>query len=175
MFWLLCDLRNFFSGPPQVHLSSSWDGISMKILLFGCVRVYRAFCGGKTRFWCWQVALVSVAYNVALASRYLVISGVNSPSCLWLEPIPTMNLVMLDLLGSDCVWMYEGFWGTWSESQPPGNQTDCGCGQGVGSYSTGSAIRCSFGPKGRCVHSRAGDPMPSGALEGERGSLLGQV
>jgi hypothetical protein len=58
----------------------------MRVLLFQCFGVSRICCGGRTGFWWCLVALVSVAYVLALAFHYLVISGVSWSCCfcLWL-------------------------------------------------------------------------------------------
>jgi hypothetical protein len=57
-------------------------------LLFWCVGVSRACCEGRTGFWWCRVALIFVAYILALASLYLVISGVRWSCCLWLWLVP---------------------------------------------------------------------------------------
>ena len=55
-------------------------------MLFKCVKASRACCGGRGGFsWC-QSILASVAYVLELASCHLVISGVNWPECLCLQP-----------------------------------------------------------------------------------------
>ena len=49
-------------------------------------------CGGRTGFWWCQVALVAVAYVLALASCYLEFSGVSWSCCLWLWLVPPASL-----------------------------------------------------------------------------------
>jgi hypothetical protein len=61
-------------------------------LLFWCVEVSTARWGGRTGFWWCQIALVSVAYALALASHYLVISGVSWSFWLWLWLVPPASL-----------------------------------------------------------------------------------
>jgi hypothetical protein len=71
----------------------------VRFLLYRYVGVSRACCCVRTGFWCCQVALVSVAFILVLASCELIISCVNWPCYLWLEPFPPVNLVMMILLG----------------------------------------------------------------------------
>ena len=71
--------------PSLGPLSSLWDVVLDQNLAFRCVWVFGACCDGKTGFWQWHVAFVSVAYVLTLASHHLVISGVSWPFCLWLE------------------------------------------------------------------------------------------
>jgi hypothetical protein len=71
---------------------------SIWILLFMCVGVSMAWCSGKTGFWCCQVALVSVAYVVILASG------------IWLSLVPTglaVSWLSLTLLWT---WWCQNSW-----------------------------------------------------------------
>lgn len=45
-----------------------------RILLFRYVGVFRAYCGGITGFWWFQLALITVVYILVLASCHLVFS-----------------------------------------------------------------------------------------------------
>jgi hypothetical protein len=55
-------------------------------LLFRCIGVSRACCGGRTGFW----------YVLVLASHHLVMYCANWPCCLWLEPVPLVSLWSCD-------------------------------------------------------------------------------
>jgi hypothetical protein len=59
---------------------------------FSVLGVSRAHCGGRTGLWWCQVALVSVAYALALVSGHLVISGVRWSCSLWLWLVPPVSL-----------------------------------------------------------------------------------
>ena len=93
-------------------------GYYIRILLFSCFRISRAFSGGRIGFWCCQVVLMLlfVAYIRPLTSHHLVFSGVDWSCCYWLEPDSTVSLVMLDLLMSDCLWVWIAVWSAWSVS-----------------------------------------------------------
>lgn len=56
-------------------------------MLFRCVEVSRACCGGRARFWCYQLALISDPYVPYLVPCHLIISGFNFSYCLWLDPV----------------------------------------------------------------------------------------
>jgi hypothetical protein len=45
---------------------------------------YTACCGGRNGIWWCQIALISVAYVIVLASCHLVVSGISWPCCFWL-------------------------------------------------------------------------------------------
>jgi hypothetical protein len=100
----------------------------LKSSFSGCVGVSRTHCGGKTGFWWCQVALVSVAYVLALASCHLVISGVSLSCCLWLWLVSPASL---------CVS---------TTGRPVLSRRNLGmerCG-------TGSALGCRWKPEGSC-------------------------
>jgi hypothetical protein len=98
------------------------------VLLFWCVGVSRACCGGSTWFWWYQVALVSIAYVLALASPHLVLSGVSWSCSLWLWLVPSESL---------CV-------------RTPEIPALSGTNLGMESCGTGSVWVCRQKPEGSC-------------------------
>ena len=58
---------------------------------FSGVLGYPGLSGGRTGFWWCQIALVSVANVLALASCHLVICGVSWSCCLWLWLVPPVS------------------------------------------------------------------------------------
>jgi hypothetical protein len=85
----------------------------------GFVRVSRACCGRRTGLWRCQMELVSVAYVLMIASHCLVISGVNWPSCLWLDlvhPVTLWPWLSWSSRESSCLWVWESVWSTGSAS-----------------------------------------------------------
>jgi hypothetical protein len=75
-------------------LRNSGEGVCSGQLtcLSDVLGVSRACCGGRTGFWWYQVALVSVAYVLALASHHLFICGISWSCCLWLWFLPPTSL-----------------------------------------------------------------------------------
>jgi hypothetical protein len=98
------------------------------VLLFSYVGLSRAQCGGKTGFcWC-QVALISIACVLVLASGHLVISGISWSCCLWLCFVPPTSL---------CV-------------STPGRPILSRRNLDMESYRTGSALGCREKSEGSC-------------------------
>ena len=76
----------------------------------GLVRVSRAGCGRRIELWWYQLALVSVAYVLMIASHHLVISGVNCPWCLWVDLVHPVSLwawLWCRSWESRCLWVWE--------------------------------------------------------------------
>jgi hypothetical protein len=119
-----------FNGVIYVLLNVLY--ITMRILLFWCDGLSSTCFGVRIRFWWCQVTLVSVVYVLVIASCCLVISSATYPSCLWLEPVSPMILVVSILfrvqlsLGSCGSWI---LW-SWDPSALPltlplGSLVDC--------------------------------------------------
>lgn len=76
---------------------------------FAGIGIFRAYCHGRTRFWCGQEALISVASVFMLSSHHLVLSGVNWPCCFWKGPVPPVSLtytgILLRIFPSNYGWV----------------------------------------------------------------------
>jgi hypothetical protein len=99
----------------------------MRILLFLCVGLSRACCGGRTGFRGCQVTLVSVGKVLVLAFHHLVIF-VSRSCCLCLWLLPPVSL---------CV-------------STPGRPVFSGRNLGMEICGTGSASGCRWKPEGSC-------------------------
>lgn len=139
----------------------------------------------RTGFQEWQVVSFSIAYDLELVTSYLVISGVNWPCCLWLESVPLVNLVMLDLLMSDCFWVWEEIWSaysmilalkdilwprlcqnSWESSCLWVFAPECGGWNGGAGTEAHDMFLCTVsGLEGRYVSGREGGPLSSGLSE----------
>jgi hypothetical protein len=87
-------------------------------LCFSVVLVSRACCSGRTWFWWWQVALVSVAYVLALTFCHLHISGVSWCCCLC--GLSFLQTCVSGLLGDQLSLGWVWVWRTVAQGQHQG-------------------------------------------------------
>jgi hypothetical protein len=74
LYFFQCVIYFLFEMLYYLHKIGMWV---VNWLIFRCIAVSRACCGGRTRFWWWWSILDSVAYGLGLASWHLVIPGVS--------------------------------------------------------------------------------------------------